>query len=727
MSRPGGPGGVERPASPAFAAAGVAAMPLRLLRRIPSYALNGITVAIGIGGVHLLFGAIGGLAAAQIAGSAAVCASLADLPNTVDRTAQRVFAAALLSAGAAMLVALLAPHPVALGFAVMAVAFVAMLTMAWGPRAGPVSFAPILALVFSMAVPYGSHSTLALVGYTTGGAVAYIGWSVATGALLQRRYRRLALVAALRAAANLLRSRAGLLHAAGEGRGDRTTLGRWIADEAALAERLQAARDLWFAATDAARAHRGAGILLHAIDLRDVLLASRLDLDLLGSDAVARQLLDRLGNCLGSIAAAVDTLGDAVRDRALPRAAFHVTPDPRSLVRRPAHAGRRSARAGAAAGGPAPPAHRRQRRRDRCAGARRRRGAAADAPAAAAFVGAETWPLGALRRQLRRDSPRAAPRGADEPRARHRLLLAEALPWASHPHWLVLSVAVVLRGNLEQTLTRRNARVLGTFFGCLLVVVLARWSTPGFVEIVFLASVGLAHSFVNVRYWVTATAATVMALLQSHLADPAAGFAIGERVADTLLGAALGWAFSYVLPSWERHSLPQGLARALAALDAYARRVLAPDDGDAVEQRLARRNAYDALGAVAAAVQRSVVEPRRTRLPQAEMTTLLDYGQRLMAHLSSIRLMLARSAPALREDPARMALRAAQEALTRSLAGPGEPVPTAAAEPVRLEALPEDLPTADPLPWLLRRLQLAVEDARRIRAAADAALAQLHG
>ena len=50
--------------------------------------------------------------------------------------------------------------------------------------------------------------------------------------------------------------------------------------------------------------------------------------------------------------------------------------------------------------------------------------------------------------------------------------IALALPWASHPHWLVLGVAVVLRGSLDQTLARRNARVLGTLFGCVLVVAL---------------------------------------------------------------------------------------------------------------------------------------------------------------------------------------------------------------------------------------------------------------
>ena len=597
-----------------------------------------------------------------------------------------------------------------------------MMTMAWGPRAGPVSFAPILALVFSMAVPAGTHGALALVGWSVAGALAYLGWSVAITALLQRRYRRLALVAALRAAANLLRSRAGLLRAPEGFECDQVALGRWLADEAELAERLQAARDLLFVAPDAARYRRGTAILLHAIDLRDVLLASRLDLDLLGHDAIARSVLDRLGSGLRSIAAALDELADALRDRTA--LAVRIVPEPQRLfadVSLPADDPR----------GRALPLL-----------ARRAQHIADDVTAIDAlvrgveerlplthsqlqrFVGPEAWPLDALRRHCTRASPvlRHAVRMSLALGSAY--FLARLLPWASHPHWLVLSVAVVLRGNLEQTLTRRNARVLGTFIGCLLVLVLARFSAPGFVEAVFLVSVGIAHGFVNVRYWVTATAATVMALLQSHLADPAAGFAIGERLADTVLGAALGWGFSYVLPSWERHSLPQILARALAALDAYARRVLAAEPGAAVEQRLARRNAYDALGAVAAAAQRSAVEPKTRRLPIDEMSTFIDHGQRLMAHLSSVRLMLARGADVLREPAAANALREASAALSECLlrAHAGD----AAAEPARAaESLPEDPPTTDPLPWLLRRLQLSLDDACRARAAAGAALARL--
>ena len=78
--------------------------------------------------------------------------------------------------------------------------------------------------------------------------------------------------------------------------------------------------------------------------------------------------------------------------------------------------------------------------------------------------------------------------------------LGQVLPWATHPHWLVLSVAVVLRGNLEQTLSRRNERIIGTVLGCLLVMALAQLHEPRVLGLAFLAAVGVAHAYVNKRY-----------------------------------------------------------------------------------------------------------------------------------------------------------------------------------------------------------------------------------
>ena len=314
------------------------------------------------------------------------------------------------------------------------------------------------------------------------------------------------------------------------------------------------------------------------------------------------------------------------------------------------------------------------------------------------FVAPEGFPLQALR----------AHRSGQSPVLRHALrsalalgsayFIALALPWSSHPHWLVLSVAVVLRGNLEQTLSRRNARVLGTLLGCAVVVALSWGLAAAWLQLAFLIAVAVAHAFVLQRYWLTATAATVMALLQSHSVDPAAGFAIGERVADTLLGALLAWGFSYVLPSWERRQLPQAISTVLKALADYAGLALSLNVVgaiDAVELRFARRRAYDALGALAAAIQRSAAEPKAVQLPVQELAVLLDHGQRLMAHLSMVRLTLATH----RTDLSGLggALADTHAVLATALAAPADPKAGAAACPRRPDR--PTLPTCRVCRW----------------------------
>ncbi|MFL6664371.1 MAG: FUSC family protein, partial [Rhizobacter sp.] len=573
--------------------------------------------------------------------------------------------------------------------------------------------------IFAMALPAPGPGPTAHIAWNALGAAAYIVWSLLSSAALQRAYRRLAGVDALRATARLFESRAGIV----ESTGADEPMQAWIGDELALAERLQSARDLVFDAPDNARSRRDTAILLQAIDLRDVLLASRLDLDLLGRDEHGRRLLERIAATLRQIARALDAAADALRDGVPPR-------EPAPIDVSACFTG-----AVLPAGDPRVrllPAI--ESRLQRLAADVQRvhgllRGSEAEALPLSRdqlrlFVAPEGWPLAALRAQLSGQSPvlRHAVRMAVALGSSY--YLAPLLPWTSHPHWLVLSVAVVLRGNLEQTLSRRNARVLGTMLGCLAVLLLANTSSTLVLTLVFLAAVGTAHSFVMVRYWVTAAAASVMALLQAHLVDPASAFAIGERVADTLLGAALAWAFSYVLPSWERRSLPQAIARALAALRGYARHALAVDAGAGVEPRLARRKAYDALGAVAAAVRRSSAEPKSVRLPIAEVSELLDHAQRLMAHLSVVRLTLARGGEDLARPEAAAALQAAANALRSYLDAEQEPT-GAGVDPPGLDRLPEAPPQKDALPWLLRRLEVTVHDAWRVHGAARAALAKL--
>jgi uncharacterized membrane protein YccC len=693
--------------------------PLRVWRLLPAYALNGIEVALGIGAIQLIALALSGPHVAALVVSGAVSASIADVPNTVARNWRRVGFAAFLSALAALVVDLLKAQPLALGAAVAAVAFVGMMTLAWGARAGAVSFTPILSLIFSMAVPAGEHE-LATAGWSACGSFAFLAWSVLATAACQRRYRTLAVVAALRSAAALFRSRADVLAATPGADAKAKPFKAWISGEAELAERLQAARDLLFVAAATLRTCRDIAIVLRLIDLRDVLLASRLDADQLAGDAVGRAMLERVGAALRSVAERIDRVADHVRDGTAPSVAASSFAVDAAFADLPLAAGDARARL-------VPSLANRLRRMlaDLARIDRLLHGEVEALPLTQAqlrrFVTPDGWAARALRPHWRIDSLvlRHAVRMALALATAYYLALA--LPWGSHPYWLVLSVAVVLRGNLGETLARRNARVLGTVLGCLAVVALAHLPSPLSLNTIFLLALGTAHAFVIQRYWLTATAASIMALLQSHLVNPGAGFAIAERVADTFLGALLAWSFSYVLPSWERRGVTEQIARVLRDLQAYASHSLHAASDDPVEERLARRQAYDSLAAMAAALQRSRVEPKGVRLPARAIAILIDHGERLMAHLSMVRLTLARltddrQAPWPRIEAA---LADAAAALAEQL----DPRTTTASppaddEPESLALLPERPAAHDVMPWLSRRLRLMVIEAERIREAA---------
>jgi len=708
-----------------------AALPawLRPWRLLPAYVVNGIAVAVGIGCIQIVARELAGAHAAALVVSGAACASIADLPNATSRTWHRVGAAALLSVLAALAVDLVRARPTALGLVVIAVAFVAMMALAWGARAGAVSFSPVLAMIFAMAVPPAEHE-LAIAGWGACGAVAYLGWALLAGAALQRRYRTLAMVAALRAAAALFRARADVLVAYRVLAGEAPPLRAWIGGEAALADRLQAARDLVYPAVQSACWQRDVAIVLRLIDLRDALLTSRLDVALLGTDVAGREILERAAAALRALGERLDDAADALRDGTTSSAPEAIAPSLAAL--------------GDAAAMPADDARARlvpvlAGRLDRLAGDvdrihRLLHGERDTLPLTEqqlqSFVAPEGWPTRALKPHWRRDSPvlRHAVRMSLALGTAYYLALA--LPWAAHPYWLVLSVAVVLRGSLGDTLARRNARVLGTVLGCLIVIGVSHLPSAAFVNVAFLAALATAHSFVIQRYWVTATAASVMALLQSHLVNPEAGFAIGERIADTFLGAMLAWCFSYVLPSWERRSVPDAIGRALGELRDYAAHSLRAGSGDAVDERLARRKAYESLAALGAAVSRSRVEPRGVRLPIERVAALLDHGERFMAHLSLVRHSLARldDAAELRRVDAALAEAVAALGVCLDIAAPDElaerqtaAAVAAAADDVDL--LPAQPPTADVVPWLARRLAQLVREATDIRAAAQASLA----
>lgn len=697
----------------------------------PAHVLNGMSVALGVAMVQLVVGMAGGFVAALTASSGAIFASLADTPLVPSRTWRRVLTGAAVGCTASVAVTLLKPCPGWLGLGTMLLGFASMLAWAWGPRAGPLSFIPVLALVFALATPTapGWQPLLEHTGWTAVGALLYLGWACAASTLLQPRLRTLALADALDAAAALLRSRAGLLvQPEARPTASDTPLQSWIQRQTALDERFQTARDLLFAVTAiddpvspvGRKVQQQIALLLLAIDLRDNLLGSEADLDLLGRDAVAERVrktlaqnLDDIADALGRMATAVRLMrpldvGAPVGEALVQANALDVRQRPplaQALLNRANNMVLNLGRMQATVLGHGP--HR----------------LPLDRTQLQLFVSPEGWPLSALGPHMTLHSPvmRHALRVGVALGSAY--FLGESLPWASHPHWLVLSVAVVLRGNLEQTLARRDARVAGTTIGCLLVALLARFASPTLSTVIFLLAVGVAHSFVTRRYLFSAIAATLMALLQAHLAHPGGGYGVAERLGDTLLGAALAWGFSYMLPWWERRSIGDLVPRVLQGLNALAVEALRWPESDAsdLKLRLARRSVYEAIGGIAAAAQRTEVEPRRVRVPLYALAGLLTRCHVLLAHLAAVRNLLIRRSADLDPLDARPALEATARELSRLLAadatastdGPGPEHPGSG-----VQELPA--PTDSPQPWLQRRLQITAQAAAGVAEAARA-------
>jgi uncharacterized membrane protein YccC len=802
----------------------------RFAMRLPAHVLNGLAVSVGISIIQITLALTAGPLAALAACTGAICASLADLPIAPARTWRRVGTAALVAWASGLLVNLLRESGVAMGFTVVALSFCSTMAWAWGPRAGPLAFIPILALIFTLAAPAPPSSAELLVrsGWTAVGALSYFGWAVLSSRVLQPRYRTLALAAALHALAALLRSRAALLSRAGGG--DATPpLQDWIRSQVALDERLQAARDLLFPAAGEPQAGPAIAVLLLTVEMRDTLMAGELDIELLGNDGPATQLRERLRVHGVRVADAVDAMAQALRDYGMQVPASAASPmeetdietgepvvphPPRATQAATAPAAAAAAsiaasaasaaataptsavdedvatRDAAAVGAAAAQAVARPTQADPASAARDAAAAVrASTPArvplfassdpryplAVAFYGrarqmvavlarmqaalrgevtplplaphelqvfisTEGWPWAALRAQLNTRSPTFRHAVRLSLALGSAYFIGLALPWASHPHWLVLSVAVVLRGNLEQTLARRNDRVLGTMIGCLLVLGIAQVGARWLSTSAFLIAVGIAHSFVTARYLVTAAAASVMALMQAHMAAPdAQSFGVFERIADTIMGAALAWGFSYVWPWWERRgidTLTDRVLKSLRALTSEVMRLPDPAQPD-LKLRLARREVYEAVGAIASAAQRTGAEPERVQVPMYALAEMLTRCHVLMAQLVAVRLLLARRGAQLDPAVARKVLTDACVALHQALDNPGlgtspqRGAPGAAGAPVVVSgtvpsedvdhtAVPAALPDSAVLPWLRRRLQLATRAARRVGLAAQA-------
>jgi uncharacterized membrane protein YccC len=204
---------------------------------------------------------------------------------------------------------------------------------------------------------------------------------------------------------------------------------------------------------------------------------------------------------------------------------------------------------------------------------------------------------------------------------------------------VLLTIALIMRANYSVTSQRRWDRVTGTLIGCVLAVTFINTMPAPVLLLLIVLAVGTSHAYGLVAYRITAVGASISSLLLLHFVDPLVHPQFFERIVDTLIGAGLSWAFSYLLPNWERDDLPRTVRGLLAADAAFAQAALSRAPAGQ-PYRLARKKALDAVAQLSGAIRRLADEPNTNRRALASLGELLGAHYLLASDLTSMPVLV---------------------------------------------------------------------------------------
>ncbi len=195
--------------------------------------------------------------------------------------------------------------------------------------------------------------------------------------------------------------------------------------------------------------------------------------------------------------------------------------------------------------------------------------------------------------------------------------LGSLLP-VQNPYWIMLTIIVIMRPGYGLTKSRSIQRVYGTLIGggiALIIVLLTQnpylYGTLAAVSLIF------AFSLVQKNYGGSAIFITLNVIFLFALIRPDALNVIQFRVLDTVLGAGLSFLASLFLwPSWEFMNIQRVIAHSIQANRHYLQEVSTyyQEKGELpLTYKLARKEAFLAIGDLSAAFQRMSREPKSKR------------------------------------------------------------------------------------------------------------------
>ena len=211
-----------------------------------------------------------------------------------------------------------------------------------------------------------------------------------------------------------------------------------------------------------------------------------------------------------------------------------------------------------------------------------------------------------------------------------------------HGYWVLLTVIIILKPGYSLSKQRNVQRLVGTLIGVAIgwvILYFVKNNTAIFIFLIVTMTAG--YSFIRWKYTVGVVFITLFLLFMFQIQEPADfNEVIEDRVVDTLLGCAIGFLASLMLPPiWERQRIGDLMQKVVIDIADYFENVAWVFTGKPYNKEVSKENrkhAWVSLANLSDAFTQMLSEPKSKRRDSREFHRFVVSSHMLVSHLATL-------------------------------------------------------------------------------------------
>jgi len=208
-------------------------------------------------------------------------------------------------------------------------------------------------------------------------------------------------------------------------------------------------------------------------------------------------------------------------------------------------------------------------------------------------------------------------------------------------YWILITIVVIMRPGYGLTKSRSFERIFGTVLGGLIAFgIISILHDSIIISVLAILSMLLGFSFTQINYKVGATFVTMYVVFIYGMITPNVQDVIQFRIVDTFVGASLAFLSNYFLwPSWEFLNIRLFLEKSISANRNYLKEisVFYNTKGEVTTSyRLKRKQAFIEIGNLMTSFQRMSQEPKSKQRQLPLVYKLVEMNHTLLSASASL-------------------------------------------------------------------------------------------